>query len=244
MSATISLTETAIFTALGAVLATFGLTSSTPGQSVSIVRGQNNRTPEPIETDFIVLWPVLRGRLATNIHVYTDVEIIGSITNNVLTITEVVTPAPTPGQTVYPVGCQILAQLSGSPGGTGTYSVTPTANVASTTLYCGTDEITQKTEVTIQADVHGPSSADNTQRISTLFRDQFAVDAFQAVSPELAPLYTSDPHQMPFENGEQQTEERWVIGLVMQANMIITVTQQFADQLKATAETVQATFPA
>jgi hypothetical protein len=104
----------------------------------------------------------------------------------------------------------------------------------------GTAAIMQETEVTIQADVHGPFSADNAARIQTLFRDQFAMDAFAASGLPLTPLYTSDPRQMPFDNGEQQVEERWTIDLCMQADVTITVPQQFAITLTGTATPVEA----
>ena len=58
---------------------------------------------------------------------------------------------------------------------------------------------------------------------------------------DLAPLYTSTPRQMPFDNGEQQVEERWVIDLCMQANVTITTTMQFAPALTAITTAVEST---
>lgn len=242
MSATISLTQSQIFTGLGAVLHSFGLVPPT----IQIVQGQVNRVPSPAGSDYIVLWPIARNRLAMNIDTQTDIQCIGAIFNNVLTATSVPIGPLAQGQTIYgtgvAAGCQIVNQINGPTGGAGTYTTTPTAN-ATGTFYCGTSAKMQETEVTIQADVHGPNSADNSARIQTLFRDQFGCDAFAATGVALAPLYTSDPRQTAFENGEQQVEERWSIDLTMQANVTITVTQQFADKLQATATSV-ATIPA
>ena len=253
MSATVSLTQTGIFTALVAALGSFGLTSAAGG-AVPIIRGQVNRVPEPAGADFVVLWPVLRDRLAMNIDDWADTQITGSLavvspaTKATLTVTAAVPGVLYAGQTIYgngvPVGLTITAQTGGTPGGIGTYLTSAAATVGSTTLFCGTMAAMQETEVTIQADVHGPAAADNAARIATLFRDQFGVDAFAAQGVALAPLYTSDPRQMPFDNGEQQVEERWVIDLVMQANVTVTTTGQFADQLSATAEAVEAAYPA
>lgn len=203
-----------------------------------VIRGQINRVPEPTGSDFIVLWPIVRERLALNIDTPTDSVIIGSITSNVLTVTDVQNGSVLPGATIYgtdvATGCQILTQLTGTPpNGAGTYSTSTTPDVSSTTLYCGTMAALGKTEITIQADVHGPASADNVARIWTLFRDQFGVSAYEAQGFDIAPLYTSEPRQIPFDNGEQQVEERWVIDLCMQANIAITTTQQFADELVA-----------
>lgn len=97
----------------------------------------------------------------------------------------------------------------------------------------------QETEVTIQCDVHGPASADNAQRISTLWRDQFAVSAFEDLALPISPLYTTDPRQMAFDNGEQQVEDRWVIDLCMQADIAVTYPMQFADELEAATTPVE-----
>ena len=248
MSASVSLTQTQIFTALVTVLGQFALISSIPNIPVPIIRGQVNRTPEPAQPDYVVLWPISRNRIAVNIDSWVDAQIVGSITSNVLAVSAVLQGVAAAGQSIYGAGvtpgCQITRQLTGPAGGVGTYSVTPTAPVSSETLYVGTLTSMQETEVTIQADVHGPNSADNSIRISTLFRDQFAVSAFAVTGIALSPLYTSNPRQMPFDNGEQQVEERWIIDLCMQANIGITVTQQFADALNVTITSVEAAYPA
>ena len=238
MSATISLTQTQIFTATVAVLGMMGLQPASGTAGVPAFRGQVNRVPEPTGADFIVLWPLARDRLALNIDTPTDSIIVGSITSNVLTVTDVQNGSVLVGSTIYgtgvATGCQVLTQLTGTPNGEGTYSTSSTPNVGSEALYCGTMAALQETEITLQADIHGPASADNAARISTLFRDQFGVSAFAAQGFDIAPLYTSEPRQIPFDNGEQQVEERWVVDLCMQANVIITTTQQFADELVAT----------
>lgn len=242
MSASLSITETQIFTALRGVLSTFGLASSTTGQQVPIVRGLVNRVPEPRETDFVVMWPTARDRLSMNVDTVADNQFTGTIVINVLTVSAIAPPnVVTPGQPLYGVGvatgCRIIQQLGGTPGGIGTYSVSSTPDVARETLYCGTKAILVPTEVTIQVDVHGPPSgraADNAHVIEALMRDQFAVDAFIAQGFDVMTLYTSEPRQLLFDNAEDQAEERWSIDCCLQANPIVTVTQQFADQLIAT----------
>jgi hypothetical protein len=207
VSGNLSITEAQIFTAVSGVLATFGLQSGTSGQSVSIIRGQVNRVPQPAETDIVVLWPLMRDRIATNQDTPSDNQVIGSINSGTLTVTEVLAGAvPVPGA-LWGAG---LVQ----------------------------------TELTIQADVHGPASADNATRIQTLWRDQYGVGAFQATGFDLAPLYTSDPRQLPFDNGEQQVEERWSIDLCLQANPIVTTPMQFADALEVTIYPVDILQPA
>jgi hypothetical protein len=106
----------------------------------------------------------------------------------------------------------------------------------------GTRADLQPTMVTVQLDVHGPNSADNSEVISTLFRSEVATSAFAASGYDIAPLYASDPRQLAFGNGEQQVEDRYVVDAVMQANMIVTTPQQFAGALKIGQTNVTATY--
>ncbi|MDR3534026.1 MAG: hypothetical protein P4L90_26100 [Rhodopila sp.] len=247
MSSSLSLTQTQLFTALVTVLGSFGLASSN-GAPIQIIRGQVNRVPEPRASDFVVLWPIARDRLAMNVDIWSDTQVSGSITSNVLTVNSVINGPIILGATIFgagvAAGCTIQSQINGAIGGVGTYSTSATPDVSTSTLYVGVNAATQETEVTIQADVHGPASADNAARISTLFRDQFAVTAFLTTGVDVAPLYTSEPRQMPFTNGEQQWEERWTIDLCMQANVTVSTTQQFADALTVTPEAVEVYYPA
>lgn len=92
----------------------------------------------------------------------------------------------------------------------------------------------QSTRTTVQLDVHGPAGADNAQILSTLLRGGFACDQFVMSGFDIVPLYTSEPRQAPFLNGEQQIEIRWTVDAVLQANIVIGVPQQFAGTLAAT----------
>lgn len=179
MSAALSLSESQTLTALRSFL--LGILPA----GTEVVRGQDNRVPEPQGDDFVTMTPVLRERLETNVDTYTD---------------------------GYP-------------------------NAPST------KSILQPTKVTVQLDIHGPASADNAQIITTLFRDDYGVEQFASSGFDVTPLYHSEPHQMPFVNGEQQVEDRWVVDVVMQCNPVVTVPQQFADQLKVGLIDVDATYP-
>jgi hypothetical protein len=88
-------------------------------------------------------------------------------------------------------------------------------------------------KVTVQLDVHGPASGDNAMTIAGLFRDDYAVQIFQASGYDVTPLYCGEPRQAPFLNAEQQIEQRWTFDAVMQCNLVITVPQQFAVSLDA-----------
>jgi hypothetical protein len=245
MAATLSITETAIFTAMNAVLQTFGLVNAA-GLAIPIIKGQVNRVPEPGQPDFAIMWPLMRDRLATNVDTTIDSQVTGSIASNVLTVTHVILGSVLIGQALYgagiTVGCSVVKQLGGTGGGVGTYSTTTTTDVGSETIYCGTNTLMQPTEFTAQIDIHGPSSADNAQRVTTLWRDEYAILGFQEIGAGIVPLYTSDPRQLAFTNAEQQYEDRWSVDLCMQINPVVTVTQQFADQLVATLYSVETVF--
>jgi hypothetical protein len=96
----------------------------------------------------------------------------------------------------------------------------------------GEKDVLQATKLTVQLDVHGPASADSTQIIDTLWRDATACDALAASGLDLAPLYASEPRQIPFVNGEQRVETHWSVDLVMQVSQVVTVPQDFAAALE------------
>lgn len=99
------------------------------------------------------------------------------------------------------------------------------------------------TQVTIQLDIHGPASADNAEKITTLLRSEYSTIAFAAIGPAVQPLYAEDPRQLPFINGEAQFESRWVVDVVLQANPIVGTPQEFADELVVTTIEVDTTYP-
>ena len=170
---TISLTDVNTFTALrGFLLAVLPT-------GIEVIKGLDNRTPEPAGPDFVTMTPLMRERLGTN---------------------------------------------------TVSYALDSTRSDLA------------PTQVTVQLDVHGPNSADNAQIITTMFRSEWAVDQFVTSGFDISPLYTSDPRQLVFENAEQQIEVRYSIDVVMQANVITTVSQQFANALNIGLVDIDATF--
>jgi hypothetical protein len=106
----------------------------------------------------------------------------------------------------------------------------------------GITEYVQPTKLTVQVDVHGPNSDENVQLISTMFRDEYAVDQFGLSGQDVTPLYCNDPHQVPFINGEQQFEFRWSVDMFLQVNPVITLPQQFATVVNVDLVSVDATY--
>lgn len=216
---------------------------------VEVITSQDNRVPEPAG-DFVAMTVGRRGRLSTNVDTYQDCAFEASITDAVMTVTQVAFGALLVGATVFgtPVtaGTLISAQTGGTPGGIGTYTVTPAQTVTAQTLASGAETIVMPTDVVIQLDVHSASdgsASDMAQTIATLIRDERATRYFADAGMDGAPLYADDPKQVPFFNGEQQYETRYVLDVHIQANQALGLPQQFADQAVIGVFPVEATFP-
>lgn len=214
---------------------------------VDVILGQVNRVAEPSGADFVIFWPTARRRISTNLDVKLDALFTGSIAATVLTIASVTAGAAVLGMPIYAAagmasGTTITAFGTGT-GGVGTYTVSPTQTFALGVISGGSQSVTQSVEVTIQIDVHGPSSAENAQAITTLLRDGYAVDAFLALGADVMTLHADDPKQIPFINGEQQYETRWVIEAKLQANQVLSIPQQYAGALAVGIVEVEATYP-
>ena len=171
------MTESGVLTAIRSFLRLPGVL----GVGFEVVRGQVNRVAEPQTDDFVVMTPIRRTRLATNVNSYD-------------------TALPDPDNVSHLSAMQLDVQL----------------------------------------DVHGPAAADNAQRIITLWRDDFAC---RALGTDIQPLHADDAQQMPFVNGEQQYEYRHVVVLALQANFIVSTTQDFASSLALEIIEVETAFP-
>ncbi len=241
MNLPLSLTEAQTFQALGDFLVSI-LPAAT-----DVIKGQQNRVPEPVNPDFVIMTATARERIETNVDEYVDAVFTGTIAGATLTISAVKMGQLAVGSTLFGTGLasgtKITAFGTGT-GGIGTYTVSPSQTVASpTTIAAGVETLLQPTQVSVQLDVHGPLSADNAQTITTLLRDDYAVQAFIASGFDIAPLYAGDPKQIPFLNGEQQTEYRWVVDAILQCNAKVTVPQQFADALTLGLIDVDVVYP-
>lgn len=205
---------------------------------MEVVRGQDNRVPEPRGADFAVLWGLRRRRIETSADEGVDVLFMGSITGATMTIASVMRGVIVVGQAVFGVGVAVGTVVTGlgtGTGGAGTYIVAPSQTVAIEKFSAGMEKVTQATEVTYQIDVHGPSSANNAEMISTLFRDSYGVGNFVRLGASIYPLYADEPRQMPFLNAEQQFETRWVVEACMQVNQTVSnIPQEFMDEAEVT----------
>jgi hypothetical protein len=216
------------------------LTGVLPG-TVPVEQGQVNRVAEPGVPDFVVMWPLRRERLSTNVVSVFDNIITGSIAGSALTVTALArSQAPLGAGTPLTDGTAgliapntaITAQVSGSAGGTGIYNVAPPQTLGAETLYAGVRTDLTPCSWTVQLDVHGPNSADNAQTLLNLLRSEAATAAFEAQVYDVEPLYCDDARQIPFINAEQQYENRWTMDAVFHLNPTVSTPQQFADKLQ------------
>ena len=220
----------------------------------TVVRtAQQNRVSEPQQGDFVIMTPLRMTRLRTNVSSDADVRFQGSVSGNVLTVSSVTFGKIIPGATLFGSGVadgtQIVAQLSGPTGGAGTYSVGGNPQtVGAEVLATGARLIEMGTEVAVQLDFHTADAlgaGDMAATVSTLFRDSFAVDQFANQSPNygVVPLHADDPRQAPFVNAEQQYETRWTVDALLQANIVVSIPQQYADSETLTVISVEAAYP-
>lgn len=216
--------------------------ATTLSTGVEVIQAQVNRVPEPVAADFVTMTLVRTPRLATNVDSKLDCVFSGSIAQGVMTVDAIETGAIQIGAKVFGPGVapntSIRAQLADN-----VYAISPSQVVGQARMAASQKKLTQKTQVGIQLDVHGPNSTDFSNTISTAFRDAFATEFFSVANSLISPLYADDPRQLPFNNAQQQYEDRWVIEAQLQVDFSISVSQQYADTLTIVPVSVEATFP-
>lgn len=248
-SVTLSDVQTQLKAFLTAVLPAKG----PDGVSLDIITAQQNRIPAPRGSSYVIMTPIRQERIETNVDTYTDAVFTGSIAADQMTITAVdprFTVELGIGSQMFGVGVlpgTIITALGTGAGGIGTYTVSQSQTIASETLSAGTQQIQQATKFTIQMDFHSAdySAGDLAQTVTTLMRDAFAFDQFANQSPDygVRPLLADDAKQLPFLNDSKQIEWRWVVEALLQANVIVSVPQQFADAVEVTLIDVEVEYP-
>ena len=202
-----------------------------------VVQGQQSGVPEPAGDAFVIMSPITRQRLSTNVDVYADAAFVGSISGLVLTVSSVRFGVIKVGAPLFGAGVAAgvtIAALGTGTGGAGTYTLSAAQTTAATAFAAGVKNVSVETQVGIQCDFHSgdlSASGDMAQTVATLFRDETAINQFAAVDQNLSPLYAGDPREAPFLNAEQQYETRWTVDLEIQATISVPVPQEFADEV-------------
>jgi len=228
-----SVTEGDVYQSLKGFLATI----LPPG--IPILRTQINRVASPAG-DFVMMTPLLRTRLATNIDATIDIAMTGQIDGPTLTVDSITGGALAIGSMLFGTATQPLAAntrvtaFDTGTGGAGTYTVSPEQTFASDHLYAGVTTSIAPTQLTVQIDIYGEHSADYAQIITTLLRDEFGTHYFDGLGLPIQTLYANDARQMVFLDAETQFEHRWIVEAVLQANIEVDSPMQFADEVVVT----------
>lgn len=238
---TITPTQSNVLEALGQFIA-----AVVPG--LQVIVGQQNRTAEPHQDDFVVMTPIRNQRLATNIDGGDDCKFIGSIAGNILTVEDLEVGAISPGVTVFGPTVQPSTTVLAAGDLPSTFTVSISQTVPSGTLSAGQKTVMQETECVVQLDFHSAdtTSADAANTVSTALRDEFGTSFFAGLASPLngvSPLYADDPRQMPFMDAEQQYEWRWVLEAHLQYDPSVAVPQQYGDGAQVQLVDVDASFP-
>lgn len=104
-----------------------------------------------------------------------------------------------------------------------------------------TRTIEQGAEYSIQVDCYGPNSGDHATELTTLFNDYYGCAFLLPYGCQ--PLYTGAPMQSALINGEENYEQRWTFTAVLQFNPVVTVAQEFADELDVSFANADTTLP-
>lgn len=92
-------------------------------------------------------------------------------------------------------------------------------------------EAERDTQMSIQLDIHGPFGSDMAQVVATLWRSGYGVETIDG--GVFTPLYASDGRQVPFINGENQFENRWIMTVELQVKPTVSTPMEFADTITA-----------
>lgn len=200
--------------------------------TVDIAEGQDNNVPEP-SGDYVLMTVVMRNRLSTNVDTYADCKFAGSITNGLLSVSQLSFGALAVGNVVFGTGTSPDPAIT-AVNADGTATLSAPITLANSWLAAGTEILTQPTDVAIQLDVHSENirlASDYAQTITTIFRDDRGYQMLRASGFPISPLYTDDPKQVPFVSGESQYESRYVITAHLQVDQTLTLPQEFMDRV-------------
>jgi len=134
-------------------------------------------------------------------------------------------PAPSPGFVVITPLYQ--ERLSWN---INTYSASP---------FPTTQQELQPVRMDLQIDLYGTDAGSWAAMLTTLWRDDFAVN----LMVNSQPLYMDEARMIPLMNAEAQWEQRWSLTATLQFNPVVSPAQTFADSVDVTLTSVQEAFP-
>jgi hypothetical protein len=94
------------------------------------------------------------------------------------------------------------------------------------------------TELRVQLDCYGSDANMWKDILAQVLRSPYGCDN---LAPLLSPLYASDPIRMDLVNGEEQYEQRWMLEAVLQYNPVVSVPQDYFNEVDVSLVDVDAT---
>lgn len=89
--------------------------------------------------------------------------------------------------------------------------------------------VTMPTQRRVQVDFYGRQSGTQARTAATLLCDAVGCDFLRPYG--VAPLYVTDPQDLSQPDGREQWDHRWMIDVILQANVSRTVPQEYFTDL-------------
>jgi hypothetical protein len=97
---------------------------------------------------------------------------------------------------------------------------------------------TEVRQADIQVDIYGDNAEDRAVALETLFFSEHAYEGIRSIDDRLTPLYSSQAIQATMINGENQYQDRYMITLSLQADITVSLPQDYFDKAEITTEMV------
>lgn len=98
----------------------------------------------------------------------------------------------------------------------------------------GKEVMSHTSQWRVQLDCYGEGAGDMANIISTVFRSEWACESFSDTGYMVRPVYSTDPRQTYYIDGESQYGERWTIDVTMLFEDGIGVDMYFFDSASVT----------
>lgn len=98
----------------------------------------------------------------------------------------------------------------------------------------GVETMSHTSQWRVQLDCYGEGSGDMANVISTVFRSEWACEIFRDTGYMVRPVYSTDPRQTYYIDGEAQYGERWTIDVTMLFEDGVGVDMYFFDSATIT----------
>lgn len=192
-----------------------------------VIQAQDNQVSMPLSDKFIVITPLSKSAPALGLaSEFIDGIFIGSITNGVITVSEIINSFH------FEEGISLWWGGQTTPVKIENNITNPAVTISNTIIAVGKKSISQIFVGEYQIDFYG----NDAHLICDQFRNYFNDNTFQdSFSNDVYPIKCGNAKQLPFITGESQLLKRWSVDVTIQHVATTEIlTQQFFDTLEAT----------